>query len=277
MQLREETVKANGISLNVASAGSGPVILLLHGFPDTHAVWHKQIDALVGAGYRVVAPDLRGYGGSDAPAGKSNYSLDVLRADIVALLDAMQIERVYLVGHDWGALIGWQLCMHAPERVERFAALSVGHPRAYARAGFGQLLKAWYALVFLIPVLSEKLLLAGNLLILRLYAADASQLSEWRANLLRPGRATAALNYYRANTRLPSSGRRPFLTPVLGIWSEWDPALTERQMRNSANFVQGEFRYVRIEGWVGHWLQLKETDRVNALLIEFGSRALPQV
>lgn len=276
MLLREETIQANGISLHVASAGSGPVILLLHGFPDTHAVWHKQFAALIDAGYRVVAPDLRGYGASEATAGKSGYCLDVLRADIVSLLDAMQIERVYLVGHDWGAAIGWQLCIHAPERVERFAALSVGHPRAYARAGLGQLLKAWYAVLFLIPVLSEKLLLAGNLLILRLYAADASQLSEWRANLFRPGRATAALNFYRANTRLPGSGRRPFLTPVLGVWSEGDPALTERQMRDSANCVQGEFRYVRIDGAVGHWLQLKEAEQVNALLIEFGGQALPQ-
>jgi pimeloyl-ACP methyl ester carboxylesterase len=125
----------------------------------------------------VVAPGLRGYGGSDAPGSKSDYGLDVLRADIVALLDAMQIERVYLVGHDWGAAIGWQLCMHAPEPVVRFAALSVGHPRAYAHAGLGQLLKAWYAVLFLIPVLSEQLLLSGNLLVLRLYAADTGAAS----------------------------------------------------------------------------------------------------
>ena len=109
MQLREEPVRTNGIEINVASAGAGPVMLLLHGFPDTHTVWRKQVTALVKAGYRVVAPDLRGYGATEAPDGVSHYRLEVLRQDIVALLDAMQIDRVYLVGHDWGAVIGW-LC-----------------------------------------------------------------------------------------------------------------------------------------------------------------------
>ena len=102
MQLREERVRVNGIEFNVASAGAGPVVMLLHGFPDTHTVWRKQVPALTAAGYRVVAPDLRGYGATEAPHGVSHYRLEVLRQDLVALLDAMQIDRVYLVGHDWG-------------------------------------------------------------------------------------------------------------------------------------------------------------------------------
>ena len=271
MQLRTESVQTNGIALNVASAGDGPVMLLLHGFPDTHAVWHKQIDALVGAGYRVVAPDLRGYGGSDAPAGTAGYAVDVLCADLVGMLDAMQIDSVYLVGHDWGAALGWQLCMLAPARVTRFAALSVGHPRAYAKGGLWQLFKAWYAMLFLIPVVAEMLLLAGNLWFLRLYTDDADQLAGWRANFARKGRATAALNYYRANTGLLRSGERsPILVPVLGVWSEGDPALVEAQMRDSGAYVQGSFRYERIAGLIGHWLQLKQPEQVNALLIGFG-------
>ncbi len=272
--LHQEVVRLNGIAMNVATSGTGPAVLLLHGFPDTHAVWRKQVAPLVKAGYRVIAPDLRGYGGSDAPPGVASYCLDALRGDIVALLDHLGLERVYLVGHDWGAVIGWNLCMHAPERVERFAALSVGHPRAYARAGLGQLAKAWYAALFQIPWLSEKLLLAGGLRALQGHAADEEQLTDWRANFAREGRATAALSYYRANITLPGSSERKLLPgPILGVWSAGDPALTEAQMRDSAKYVEGTFQYERIDGGVGHWLQLTDPDRVNALLIAFGRNA----
>ena len=271
MQLREERVRVNGIEFNVASAGAGPVVMLLHGFPDTHTVWRKQVPALTAAGYRVVAPDLRGYGATEAPHGVSHYRLEVLRQDLVALLDAMQIDRVYLVGHDWGAVIGWQLCMHVPERVERFAALSVGHPRAYARAGVGQLLRAWYAIAFQVPWVAERLVKAGNLALLKSNCADDKQLSDWRANFAREGMVTAALNYSRANVSLPGSGERQLLsTCVLGVWSEGDPALTEAQMRDSGRYVGGGFEYVRIEGDVGHWLQLTQPKRVNELLIKLG-------
>ena len=271
MKLSEKKIKANGITFNVASGGTGPVVLLLHGFPDTHAVWRKQTDALIAAGYRVVAPDLRGYGKTEAPAGVANYTLELLRKDIVALLDVMKIERVYLVGHDWGAVIGWQLCIHAPERVERFAALSVGHPRAYVQAGLGQLLRAWYAVLFQLPWVAEKLVKAGNLAALKPYRADDEQLADWRANFAGEGRVTAALNYYRANVKLPGSGERKRLpVSVLGVWSEGDPALTEAQMRDSERYVSGGFEYVRLDGDLGHWMQLKDPDRINDLLIGFG-------
>lgn len=181
-------------------------------------MWRKQTDALVKAGYTVVVPDLNGYGRSDAPVGVASYSLEVLRNDVTGLLDVLGLERVYLVGHDWGAVIGWQLCMHAPERVDRFAALSVGHPRAYARARLGQLLKAWYAVFFQVPWVAEKLLMAGDLKALQSHAADQTQLDEWRANVAREGRATAALNYYRANVKMLGSASRALLPgPILGV------------------------------------------------------------
>ena len=272
--LREEIVRANGIAMNVASGGEGPVALLLHGFPDTHAVWRKQTDALIEAGYRVVAPDLRGYGKTDAPEGVASYHLDVLRDDILALLDAMKIDRVYLIGHDWGAIIGWQICLHAPERVERFAALSVGHPAAYMRAGVGQLLMAWYAVVFQLPLVSEMMVKAGDLALLKLYRADDEQLDDWRANFAGRGRITAALNYYRANLKLAGAGgRKVTSTKVLGVWSKGDPALTEAQMRDSGQYVGGGFEYARIDTKVGHWMQLAAPERVNALLIRFGPNA----
>jgi len=163
-------------------------------FSDTHAVWRKQTAALVKAGYQVVALDLRGYGRSDAPAGVAAYSLDILCNDVLALLDVLGFERVYLIGHDWGAVIGWHVCMRAPERVERFAALSAGHPLAYAGAGLGQLLKAWYALVFQVPWVPENRLMAGDLRALQCHAADDAHLANWRANFAAEGRVTVALN-----------------------------------------------------------------------------------
>ena len=273
MRLHQEFIDTNGIRLNVASAGEGPAVVLLHGFPDTHKAWRKQVPALTKAGYRVIMPDMRGYGASDAPAGVAAYEVDVLCSDILGLLDAMQLERVYLVGHDWGALVGWHVCMAAPERIDRFAALSVGHPNAYARAGMAQKLMAWYAGLFQLPVIAEALVAAGNLLALQRQAVDAAQLADWRANFGEPGRLTAALNYYRANKHLALPGEyAPVTTRVLGVWSAGDPALTEQQMKNSRAYIEETFQYHRIDGEVGHWLQLKEARRVNRLLVDFGAQ-----
>lgn len=271
MKLHQELIKANGIRLNVATAGEGRPIVLLHGFPDTHNVWREQFSALAAAGYQVIAPDLRGYGESDVPRDAESYGIAHLRTDVIALLDAMKIERAYLVGHDWGAAIGWQVCMYAPERVERFAALSVGHPNAYATAGMAQKFKAWYAALFQLPGIAESMLKAGDLMALKPQAVDKTQLEEWRANFGREGRLTAALNYYRANKQLAVAGTYPAVkAPVLGVFGEGDPALTENQMRDSSQYVGGPFRYELVAGNVGHWLQLREPERVNKLLIGFG-------
>ncbi|MES2900651.1 MAG: alpha/beta fold hydrolase [Pseudomonadota bacterium] len=273
--MQQEIIRVNGIDMNVATAGTGRPVLLLHGFPDTHRVWAGQVAPLLAAGYRVIAPDLRGYGASAAPASVAAYSIAILRTDITALLDALAIDKLYLVGHDWGAIIGWQLCMFSPERIERFAALSVGHPNAYAAAGLAQKLKAWYAVLFQLPGIAEAMVGSANLLALKPHAVDDEQLADWRHNFARPGRLTAALNYYRANRGLAQvKPYPPIALPVMGVWSEGDPALTENQMKDSAQHVHGPFRYEKIEGEVGHWLQLRESARLNRLLIEFGASTL---
>ena len=184
----------------------------------------------------------------------------------------MQVERAYLIAHDWGAVIGWQLCMHAPARVERYAALSVGHPTAWGQAGISQRLKACYMALFQVPVLAEFMLSAGDLMALKRFAADAEQVADWRANFAHEGRLTAALNYYRASKKMALARAYPNVRmPVMGIWSEGDPALTERQMRDSGKHVSGPFRYERLSGDVGHWMQLSESARVNRLLLDFGA------
>jgi pimeloyl-ACP methyl ester carboxylesterase len=264
-----QTLRINGLNMYLASAGQGAPVLLLHGFPDSHTVWRKQIKALAEAGYRVIAPDLRGCGRSDAPKAVKAYTLDRLRDDVLALLDALDIDKVRLVGHDWGAVIGWQLCMQAPERVERFVALSAGHPAAFAHAGLEQRLRSCYMLVFRVRGLAERLLTTCNWFFLRLYVKDRTQLGHWRRSFAAPGRLTAALNYYRANKHMAARRNWPPVTvPVLGVWSDGDAALTERQMRDSAAYVTAGFRYERIDG-ADHWLQLSAPGRINALLLDF--------
>ena len=265
-------LNVNGLRLQVQSVGQGPAVVLLHGFPDTHVVWRKQIAPLVAAGFRVLAPDLRGYGGSDAPLAVDAYRLEHVCADIVAMLDQLAIPKARIVGHDWGALIGWLLCMDVPERIEQFVALSVGHPAALARAGLLQTLRASYIMWFLLPGLAERALLAGDAYLLERFTSDRTHVAHWKRSFFRePGRMRAALNYYRAN--IPrgivfSRTHAPVRVPVMGLWSSLDPALGESQMRDSARHVAGRLRYERIDG-ADHWLQVMAPDKVNALLLDF--------
>ncbi|MFC3460217.1 MULTISPECIES: alpha/beta fold hydrolase [Massilia] len=271
MKESSATLSVNGLRMHVMSAGEGPPVLLLHGFPDTHVVWRKQVGPLVRAGYRVIAPDLRGYGQTDAPEAVAAYRTEHLVADMLALLDVMGIPKARVVGHDWGALIGWLLCMRAPQRVEQYVALSVGHPAAFARAGIMQRLRSSYMLWFMTPLLPEKSLTAADFFAMRHFTSDRTQLSHWRRDLREPGRMTAALNYYRANVPhgFNLGGKtEPVRVPVMGIWSSRDVALTEEQMRDSSQYVAETFRYERIEG-ADHWLQLTAADQVNALLLDF--------
>ncbi len=259
----------NGIRMHVTTSGDGPAVLLLHGFPDTHQVWRKQAGVLAGAGYWVLAPDLRGYGRSDAPGGIADYTLDRLRSDVLGLLDVLHIDKAFIVGHDWGSLIGWQVATLAPQRVHRLVALSVGHPLAIARAGPLQHLRMTYVLGFILPGIAEQVLRAGDWLMMRQFTDEPGQAEHWKRELSAPGRLTAALNYYRANAGLvlPQSWPR-VRVPVMGIWSDRDPAMGEKQMRDSAHYVESEFRFERIRG-ADHWLQLTAPDKVNALLLEF--------
>jgi pimeloyl-ACP methyl ester carboxylesterase len=270
MAFEAQTYRVNGIDMSVIIAGQGPDVLLLHGFPDSHAVWRKQIPALVSAGYRVIAPDTRGCGQTEMPGHPTAYRMEHLVADAILLLDALGCDTVRLVGHDWGAIIGWQLCMRHPERIARFAALSVGHPAAYASAGFLQKLKGHYILVLQPPHLAEYLVTCLDWFLFRFLTHYPSEFPRWRASLSRPGRLTAGANYYRANLGLLLRPQAwpPLATPVMGLWSDGDRFLVERQMVRSARFLQGPWRYEPIAG-ASHWLQLDAPETVNALLLDF--------
>jgi pimeloyl-ACP methyl ester carboxylesterase len=129
-------------------------VLLVHGFPDSNSIWRHQIPALVKAGYRVIAPDLRGFGESDAPPRTADYKVGLIVSDLIGVLDALGATKVRMVAHDWGSAIAWQLCIEHPDRVDRYAAMSVGHPTAYAHGGLLQKLKSWYIIFFQTSVLA---------------------------------------------------------------------------------------------------------------------------
>ncbi|KAF7811319.1 Epoxide hydrolase [Senna tora] len=142
--IQHRSVEVNGIKMHVAEKGEGPVVLFLHGFPDLWYSWRHQIVSLSARGYRAVAPDLRGYGDTDVPSSISAYTAFHVVGDLIALLDAMGVEEVFLVGHDWGALIGWYLCMFRPHRVKAYVCLSVPFPRRNPKVKTVDAMRALY-------------------------------------------------------------------------------------------------------------------------------------
>jgi pimeloyl-ACP methyl ester carboxylesterase len=266
---KQRKLVANGLTFKVVVRGEGPDVLLVHGFPDCHEVWRHQIPALVAAGYRVIVPDLRGCGDSDMPPRVRDYKIDSLVGDLVAILAALGANKVRLVGHDWGAVLSWQLCLRHPELVDRHVALSVGHPNAYAAGGVMQKLRGYYILLFLMRGLAEWLIKIADGAIFRLLVGGHAEFANWRKKLWRPGRLTAALNYYRANILLilkkdwPSS-----VVPTFGIWSSGDKFLVERQMTASERHVTAGWRYQRIER-ASHWLQLDAPETINSLILDY--------
>jgi pimeloyl-ACP methyl ester carboxylesterase len=277
----EQTLRVNGLDFNLAEAGDGPPVLLLHGFPDSWRLWRHQISALADAGHRVIAPDLRGFGDSAKPEAVEAYRMRALVTDVVGVLDALGVERADVAGHDWGASLAWVLGMFAPDRVSRLAAVSVGHPRAYAAAGLEQWRASWYMLWFQFPGVAERELRADDWAFFRRWAWNGAapgqdpDADRQVAGLSRPGALTAGLNWYRANIDPASfvadgegSSLPPVSCPTMGIWTSDDFALTEAQMTGSERFVTGPWRYVRLDG-VDHWVPVHAPERLSQLLVDF--------
>jgi pimeloyl-ACP methyl ester carboxylesterase len=260
------------LTFAVEDAGEGSPVVLLHGFPDSHALWRHQVPALVAAGHRVMAPDLRGFGESSRPEGVENYDLLTLAGDVIAIMDALGVGRADIVGHDWGAALAWAFAAFVPDRVDRLAALSVGHPSAFQNVGFAQREKSWYMLLFQFEGIAEQWLSANDFANTRSWARHPD-IERVTAELSRPGALTAALNWYRANVHPRTMIEPPLVFPpiqasTLGIWSSGDFALEEAGMTGSKDYVAGPWRYERIEG-AGHWMQLDAPDEVSALLVDF--------
>lgn len=265
-------VDVNGTGIEVEVVGEGRPVVLLHGFPDSSRLWRHQTAALAGAGFKVIVPDLRGYGGSDKPTEVGAYSILFLAGDVVGVLDHLGVERAHVVGHDWGAALAWAFASVMPDRVDHLVTLSVGHPRAFVAAGMEQRQKSWYMLLFQYPDIAEQWLSADDWVNFREWChhPDADAVI---ADLERNGSLTPALNYYRANIP-PESYIAPPLelpaiqAPTMGVWSSDDFALVEAQMTRSSTFVDAPWRYERIDG-ADHWMQLEAPDEVNRLLLDF--------
>jgi pimeloyl-ACP methyl ester carboxylesterase len=274
------TVAVGDVHLAVITAGprDGPLLLLLHGFPEGARCWRHQIDALARAGYRVWAPDQRGYGESDKPGPVSAYRLDRLVSDALGLLDAAGSARACVVGHDWGGAVAWWMAQTAPERIERLVILNCPHPGVMRRALITrprQMLRSWYIALFQLPWLPEALAsFAEHRLLcwgLTSSSRDATftdaDLQAYRTAWRRPGALRAMLHWYRAlRLRLPPAPAGRIAVPTLLLWGALDRALGRELAGPSVDRCE-QGRLVFLDQ-ASHWLQHEEPDRVNSLILE---------
>lgn len=268
----EHELRVNGLRHHVRDSGSGPAVMLLHGFPDTGEVWRHQVPALTAAGFRVVVPDLRGRGRTERPEKVADYGLTRVAADVTAILDELGIGRAHVVGHDFGAAVAWLVASLFPDRVDRLAVLSVGFPGAAGRPDLESLQKGWYRILIQSEGVAEELVRQDDWYLFRTLFAGAADTDDYIAELSDQAALTAGFNWYRANLPLerllgPAPALPPVQAPTLGLWSTGDLYLTERAMTASESRVTGGWRYQRVEE-ATHWLQLDQPERVNALLLE---------
>jgi pimeloyl-ACP methyl ester carboxylesterase len=280
---REVAVAANGVRLHVVEAGAaGPVVLLLHGFPEFWYSWRQQIPAL-SAGRLVVAPDLRGYNLSDKPAGVRSYSLATLCDDVAALVRAYGARQADIVGHDWGGVIAWAVAIRNPDLVRRLAILNAPHPGTYSRElrHLRQLRRSWYAAYFQLPRVPEWSLARNDYAAVRALCASVNRARRWEvfsradidryvAAFARPGAATAAINYYRALVRTgwrAISPLRRIEAPTLVLWGERDPALGVELLNGLDRWVSR----LQIQRFptAGHWVNQERPDDVTRALDAF--------
>jgi pimeloyl-ACP methyl ester carboxylesterase len=264
-------VEVDGVGIHYEVSGEGRPVVLLHGFPDTGRLWRHQVPALADAGFKVIVPDLRGYGRSDKPDSVEAYALPFLAGDVLGVLADTGESRAHVVGHDWGAAVAWGLGSLAPDSVGHLAVLSVGFPSTF-RNTLEQHEKSWYMLLFQFQGIAERWLSDDGWRNFKWWSRHPDSdrvIAELEAN----GSLTPGLNYYRANTNPeawvgPPMQLPPVVAPTMGVWSTGDFALTETQMTDSAKSVSGPWRYERLEG-PGHWMQLEAPDQVNQLLLDF--------
>lgn len=284
MQFSHHYAHVNGIRLHYVEAGSGPTVVLLHGFPETHRSFDLQLPELVERGYRVIAPDLRGYGESSRP--RSGYELETLARDVTELCQHVSSKPVRLVGHDWGGAITWHIATHRPEVIERMVVLSCAHPALMERAllrNRAQVRKSWYMFFFQLPVLPELWLSRrGAAALANLFRqtpgaerapthiVDASRHAVGRVQSL-----AGPLAYYRTAIRrgaVDQLARRPrradprITLPVTLIWGEEDACFVRHLAEEHAALATDLTLHVLAK--TGHFAHQEEPERVNALLTQ---------
>ena len=261
------------MKLHFDSEGDGPLIVLLHGFPQYRVAWQKQLPALAAAGFRAVAPDLRGYGESPKPSAVDDYRLPLIVDDVAELVRSLNGDQpCVVVGHDWGALVAWFLAMLHPELVSRLLIMNVPHPALFARElkrSRKQRLKAAYQLFFQLPVLPEVVMrVFGRTMLKKSGRFTREQIDAYAANW--KSNITPMLNYYRAMRKTRGDLRRIMRridVPTMIIWGEWEPVFLPETLVGTEEWVP-DLRIARVPK-VGHFIQNDAPERVNQLLIEF--------
>ena len=260
-------IRARGMSFRARVAGldgQGPALILLHGFPETSIMWAPLITSAANAGFRVVAFDQRGYSPLARPTGTEAYRVPELTEDVLAVADAVGFDRFDLVGHDWGAIVGWATTGQAPEKVRSFAALSIPHPSAIQVANKDRGMPA-YMQFFRMSGIAETFFTAGKLTLMRngLYASmPPEQLNEYLSLFSEPGALQAAFNWYRAIPPIPPVIAETVTQPVLYLFGSRDlPVWTRAQVREEQpQFATGTYREVELDA--GHWLIQEQPEAV---------------
>jgi pimeloyl-ACP methyl ester carboxylesterase len=277
MEITFDYVPTNGIKLHTAFSGpkNGKPVFLLHGFPDAWFGWKSQIHALASVGFRVIAPDQRGYNLSDKPKGKTKYRMNILTQDILGLADTLGLDRFHLAGHDFGAMVSWSIAMFSPERLFRLVIANVPHPHVmqqYIRKNLAQLRKSWYAFFFRIPKLPERFVRRRNWN--RLMSAMAKGLSEEEQNRYRDAWAqenaiTSMINWYRAvsiRSSSQSNASSRITVPTLILWGKQDPHISY-EMAQLSEAVCENGQLITFEE-ASHWVHQDEPDRFNQLMVD---------
>jgi len=275
--LREGYTRVGDAELHYVEAGDGPLVILLHGFPEFWYGWRQQVEPLVKAGLRVVAPDLRGYNLSSRLEDFTAYTADKPAEDIRGLIHELGEEAAMVVGHDWGGTVAWTLAMNHPEVVDRLAILNAAHPRKLNEGlkNPRQLLRSWYFFYFQLPKLPERRARRRHWRFFKRFLRDArpsytaDELDRYVEAWSQPGAAKAMIDYYRAAVRLGSKQDvRPISAPTLVIWGEGDRYLGRKLAEPHPEDVPNLDRVERLPD-ASHWVHHDESERVNELLVDF--------
>lgn len=278
-------VDVGGLELHCVTQGRGPLVVMLHGFPECWYSWRRQIPSLASR-FKVVAPDMRGYNESDKPAGVSEYRMAKLTADIKGLVEALGEKKAHLVGHDWGGVVAWSLAMEYPALVDRLVVMNAPHPAAFARQILSnprQTRRSAYMFFFQLPAVPEMALRAFDCALLKRTftgwminkdAITSEDLEQYARCASVPGALTGGLNYYRAMLRNVGALKAlrgevpPIKNPTLLIWAEEDRALGKELTYGLGRYFEGPLT-IRYIPDCSHWVQQEQPLLVNELLDEF--------
>jgi pimeloyl-ACP methyl ester carboxylesterase len=263
----------------IAGPTGRPVVVLLHGFPEFWYGWHRQIEPLAAAGFRVIVPDQRGYNLSSKPSGVAAYALPELVSDVIAIADHLGQDKIFLAGHDWGAAVAWSAALLQPQRIAKLAVLNVPHPtvmRKFLGTTLRQFVRSWYMFFFQLPWLPEALFSVGNFRMGARSLFHSSRdgtfseddLVKYREAWSQAGALTAMINWYRAlfriRVRFPD---RTVRVPVRILWGERDAFLLAEMAQESLLYCASGELITFADA--SHWLQHEEPARVSKLLINF--------